>query len=70
MPFPRYLVADRRYLGEGGPSNANEDYYMWYDCGIKKEFQSRRLDQEPRNNYEPPDEEWVQLSSKNLRAAH
>ena len=51
-----YFVKDVRYLDEGGPSNANEDQYMQYDGGWKKEWQAHDLNQTPKDKYVPKDE--------------
>ncbi|KAG8723838.1 hypothetical protein FRC12_024421 [Ceratobasidium sp. 428] len=51
-----YFVKDKRYTGEGGPANADEDRYMLYRGGYKNEFQASDLSQEPRNNYRPQDQ--------------
>ncbi|KAG9081896.1 hypothetical protein FS749_007308, partial [Ceratobasidium sp. UAMH 11750] len=50
-----YFVKDKRYKGEGGPTFADEDRYMLYRGGYKNEFQASDLGQEPRGNYQPPD---------------
>ncbi|KAG8709468.1 hypothetical protein FRC12_001227 [Ceratobasidium sp. 428] len=56
-----YFVKDKRYIGEGGPTCANEDRYMLYRGGHMNEFQASDLSQEPRIHYQPPDH--VELST-------
>ncbi|CAE6488097.1 unnamed protein product, partial [Rhizoctonia solani] len=50
-----YFIKDKRYTAEGGPSNANDDRYMVYRSSRRDEWVAADPNQEPKNNYNPPD---------------
>ncbi|KAJ1300546.1 hypothetical protein OPQ81_002200 [Rhizoctonia solani] len=50
-----YFIKDKRYTAEGGPSNADEDRYMVYRGGQWNEWVATDPNQEPKQNYTPPD---------------